>query len=206
VGKLKPDWMKTDIPKETKIKLWRAMKDNPTHKSWQQSIAKNSKLFTEDEDEYVRTSYETYTALKNEVEEMPLNEVLSLSQDLQDWIVEIRSELKEEIDNKNKQEKPENWIEAHKAKTDEYPPLSKSLAKTVQNYTPGEPVHKGLIPTAVTWGQVLRLQRTPNLYKKWQELVTWLGYDSDELEQQAYAQAPPVGRKSTGLIHKRKTS
>ena len=98
MSKLKPKWIKTDIPKDTKVKLWRIMKDNPTYESWQLYIGKHPELFTKDEGQYIRMSRDTYKRLQDEVKAMPCSEVLSLPKDLQDWIVEIRPDLKQELE------------------------------------------------------------------------------------------------------------
>jgi hypothetical protein len=73
MAKLKPKWMKTDIPKDVKIKLWRIMKDNPTYKSWERAIRGKSyttaqdKLFTEDELEFINMSRDAYKALQHTI-------------------------------------------------------------------------------------------------------------------------------------------
>jgi len=97
--KLKPEWVKTDIPKRIKIKLWRIMKDNPTYKSWEEAIVGKSytsaqdKLFASDELKYIKMGSDTYRALKYEIMHMPLEEVLSLPADLQSWVKQLRPEL-----------------------------------------------------------------------------------------------------------------
>ena len=91
MGKLKPNWQKTDIPKHIKIELWQAMKGNPTLTSWQQAIA--NMHFVEPDDKHVKTSYDTYISLKKEVKLMPLEEVETLPQDLQQWILQLRPDL-----------------------------------------------------------------------------------------------------------------
>jgi hypothetical protein len=93
--KLKPKWMKTDIPKDTKIKLWRIMRDNPNYNAWQQGIARVRYEFDEKEDKYIRLSRYTYKSLQAEVSLMPIEEVCSLPYDLQIWIQELRPELGE---------------------------------------------------------------------------------------------------------------
>ena len=92
--KLKANWVKTDIPKHVKIRLWLAMKDNPTYQSWQQSTAGGD--FEESDDKYVRLSYETYKSLKDEIIQMPLEEVGTLPLELQSWILALRPDLKKE--------------------------------------------------------------------------------------------------------------
>lgn len=100
--KLKPYWVLTDIPKKTKIKLWRLMKDNPTYKSWEGAIVgkhqmkKEDEVFTEDELEFIKMSVDTYERLKKEILLMPLREVETLPEDLQHWIFALPDLKREE--------------------------------------------------------------------------------------------------------------
>jgi hypothetical protein len=94
MGKLKADWQKTDIPKHVKIQLWLAMKDNTTHTSWQQAVARIA--FEESDKWYVSTTYDTYKALKQEIESMPREEIDTLPDELRAWIYSIRKGLKSE--------------------------------------------------------------------------------------------------------------
>jgi len=102
MSKLKSPWVITDIPKTTKVKLWRLMKDNPTYKSWEKAIVGKSyttdrdKIFTGAELDFMKMSKDTYNSLKKEVMLMPLKEVNTLPSDLQNWIFELRPDLKEE--------------------------------------------------------------------------------------------------------------
>lgn len=96
MSKLKPGWVKTDIPKDIKIKLWRLMKDNPTYDAWLVGIASHD--FDEKEDRYIRTSRDTHQRLQQEVMLMPPEEALSLPSDLQSWMVQIRPDLKEDLE------------------------------------------------------------------------------------------------------------
>lgn len=89
MGKLKPYWTKTDIPKSIKVKLWLAMKDNPTLESWQQAIAKMD--FEKSDDKYIKTSYDTYRNLKDEIKSMPKEEIDTLHHELRVWVYSIRS-------------------------------------------------------------------------------------------------------------------
>ena len=93
MSKLKPKWVKTDIPREIKIKLWRVMKDNPTFTAWQQYIAKHTELFTNSESNYVPYSRDTYKRLQQEIREMPLDEIHLLPDDLQVWIKGLRPDV-----------------------------------------------------------------------------------------------------------------
>ncbi|MFC1980035.1 hypothetical protein ACFLVS_04180 [Chloroflexota bacterium] len=90
MSKLKPKWVKTDIPSEIKIKLWQVMKDNPTFVAWHEHIARNSQLFTESEMKYVPYSRDTYKKLQQEIIEMPLDEIRLLPNDLQVLIKGIK--------------------------------------------------------------------------------------------------------------------
>ena len=99
MAKLKPEWVKTDIPKNTKVKLWRIMKDNPTYRSWEEAIVGKShttaqdKLFANDELKYIKMSMDTRNALQYEIMHMPAEEMESLPADLQSWVKQLRPEL-----------------------------------------------------------------------------------------------------------------
>jgi len=78
------------------------MKDNPTYRSWEKAIIGKSqttgedKLFADNESKYLRISRDTYKSLKQEIMDMPPDEVASLPQDLQNWIRQLRPDLKRE--------------------------------------------------------------------------------------------------------------
>ncbi len=93
MAKLKPSWMKTDLPKETKIKLWRVMIGCPTYDAWDKAIARNAEQFDKEEYKWLPRSRPTYKALQDEIREMPLEELISLPADLQVWIQSLRPEL-----------------------------------------------------------------------------------------------------------------
>ena len=95
MAKLKPQWMKTDIPRDTKIKLWRPMRTNPTYAAWQRWIDTHREIFEKDEDQFSPSSRDLYKALQDEIREMPIEEVLELPSDIQVWIRELRPELVE---------------------------------------------------------------------------------------------------------------
>ncbi len=91
MGKLKAEWQRTDIPEPVKVKLWLAMKENTSHPSWQQAVARME--FSQEEEKYVRTSYDTYRALKQEIRLMPVSVVEALdNQELRRWILSVRLE------------------------------------------------------------------------------------------------------------------
>jgi len=95
MAKLKPQWMKTDIPRDTKIKLWRPMRTNPTYATWQRWIDAHPEIFEKDEDQFSPSSRDLYKALQDEIREMPIEEVLELPSDIQVWIRELRPDVAE---------------------------------------------------------------------------------------------------------------
>ncbi|MDD5094337.1 MAG: hypothetical protein PHV74_08175 [Dehalococcoidia bacterium] len=89
--KLKAPCTTTDIPKHIKIELWRIMKDNSTYNHWGKAIARAKTL-----DQYANdfsATKDNYQRLKKELELMPLYEVDTLPDDLQQWIKDVRPEL-----------------------------------------------------------------------------------------------------------------
>jgi hypothetical protein len=97
VGKRRPDWQKTNIPKNTKIKLWRIMKDNPTFDARTRHIANHPDTFTSDEHKFIPMSRDTYQQLQREIDKMPLTEVRTLPEELQVWIKGLRPNLRKEL-------------------------------------------------------------------------------------------------------------
>ena len=98
MSKLKLGWQKTIAPKHIKVELYRVIRDNKTQPSREQAVAKLFETFTEEDQAYVRNSRYSFNGLTDEITNMPAYEVLSLPQDLQDWIIEIRSDLKEKLE------------------------------------------------------------------------------------------------------------
>lgn len=94
MSKLKPSWVKTDIPKGIKVKFWEVMMDNPTHVSFLGYLNKHSTEFPDEIKRYFPLSPQTYKKLKDEILQMPLKEVDTLSIKLQSWILELRPDLK----------------------------------------------------------------------------------------------------------------
>ena len=118
MGNLKANWDQTNIPKETKIKLFRIMKDCKTYTDRNAYITKHEELF--DEEEHKRCivySRDTFSALESEVEQMPFYEVMTLPDDLRDWILdlrpELRKDLKEDAEVKARQAYIEKKLEEH---------------------------------------------------------------------------------------------
>ena len=99
MAKSKPPWVKTNIPKEIKIKLWRVMRDNPTYTQLQCYVTNFPDIFTESEYKYLGIdrdakdsnygqliSRDTYKALQNEIKGMPLRDVVDLPKELHNWV------------------------------------------------------------------------------------------------------------------------
>lgn len=91
--KTKPKWVKTDIPKDIKIKLWRIMRNNPTYDAWSKDLAKRD--FDENEEKFIPRSRDSYKALQDEIKQMPIAAVRELPFDIQVWIRELRPEIAE---------------------------------------------------------------------------------------------------------------
>lgn len=84
----KPKWQKTNVPKRIKIILWGIMKDNPTQNAREQAIARLK--FGKEDDKWIRTSRDTFRALKAELIEMPESELETLPLDIREWTKGIR--------------------------------------------------------------------------------------------------------------------
>lgn len=104
MGKLKTPWVKTDIPKSVKVKLWHLMKDNPTFDTFHGQVSKHfDEIFAETakkegrEEKYGSLSRDTYNGLKYEIMHMPIEEVRSLPSDLKVWVEGLRTDLQEEL-------------------------------------------------------------------------------------------------------------
>lgn len=94
MGKLKPSWVKTDIPKGIKIKYhWKAIMEAPTYQGWQQALARME--WQAEDMKYARVSWDTYVRLKKEIEEMPDFELDTLPPELKSWILSARKPLAE---------------------------------------------------------------------------------------------------------------
>lgn len=135
MGKLKPDWVRTDIPKDIKIKLWSLMIDNPTYGSWERAIVGEShtgdqdELFANDELKYIKMSRDTYNALQYEIMHMPLEDVISLPPDLQSWVMQLRPGLGSEKHPRRKVEVTEMTSLSEKYLIDHYQKLHKVLER-----------------------------------------------------------------------------
>jgi len=102
MAKLKPWWAKTDIPKDIRVKLWRIMRDNPTFDTFHGQVSKKfDEIFmgvSKKETKYGSLSRDTYNALKNEIMHMPVGDVAALPLDLQGWVIELRPEMEEDLE------------------------------------------------------------------------------------------------------------
>lgn len=95
--RLKPGWLKTDIPKPVRIELYRIIRDYPTRSAQQQAVA-GSEALEKLEKQFGETpnSADTFKRLAQEVRTMPPSEVASLPMDLQRWMVELRPGLRDD--------------------------------------------------------------------------------------------------------------
>jgi len=99
LGKFKPKWQKTNIPKDIKIILWRVMRDNPVFPKEKRDQAIPLLILNKETEERLHVpSRDTWKSLQEELNEMPIEEVTSLPQDLQDWISQLRPDLKHRND------------------------------------------------------------------------------------------------------------
>lgn len=74
------------------------MIDNATYSAWELDIARHADLFDEEEARHIHMSPSTYRRLQDEIWEMPQSELPTLPEDIQDWIVELRPEIKAGLD------------------------------------------------------------------------------------------------------------
>ncbi len=72
------------------------MRDNPTHRSFMGYLSKHPTEFPDDIEHYFPLSPQRYKKLKDEVIQMPLEEVDTLPIELQSWILALRPALKKE--------------------------------------------------------------------------------------------------------------
>ena len=87
--KLKPRWVKTNIPTDIKVKYhWKAMVGRMTYEAWQQAMA--SMDWEEADRKWYRDSRDTYKSLQDEIWEMPSHEIEALPPDLKSWIKDVR--------------------------------------------------------------------------------------------------------------------
>jgi hypothetical protein len=207
--KLKASYIKTNIAKPVKIELFRIMRDYQTESNREQAVARSmelqelSKIFGQ-----VPLSPDTFRRLKTEIKEMPLSEVSSLPKDLQVWMVEIRPDLKQELEKQGLQqiEKLVNWIDDHRLKHNELPLIPDFMAPMVEDYLPGARVSKGMKlkkapPSAQFWCQEL----LPSQRDKVLQLVEWLGQNREDY-QEMIKRHIPGSPSPIRIVPKRKAS
>ena len=173
--KLKASYIKTNIAKPVKLELFRIMRDYHTQQDREQAAARSKEI--QDLSQVFKSvpiSRDTFKRLESEINEMPFSEVLSLPKDLQDCILELRPDLKQELEKQRlkQTEQPANCIDDHLAKYGELPIIPESVSKVVVNYSPGARVSKNMelsIPSAQWWNGLLPSQREQIL-----QTVDWL--------------------------------
>lgn len=181
MSKLKQPWVKTAIPKALKIELFRVMRDNPTQKAREVAVANSEAIESLEKllDTQAPISRDTFKRLKSEITGMPYSEVLLLPKDLQDWILELRPDLKQELGKQEieQSKKPTNWIDDHRLKQGELPLIPDWLAPIVIGYSQGIRVSKEmkLSHSPPYWDNLKPSQR-----KQLLQLVEWLGQDKDD--------------------------
>ncbi len=183
---VKPSHVKTNIAKPVKTELFRIMRDNPNQTDREIAVAKSEVIKQYSESTIARgkrkagipTSRDTFRRLEKEILEMPYDEILSLPKDLQDWIIEI-PEWKGKLEKQGLRqiEEPVNWIDDHRLKHNELPPIPDFMAPLVVDYSPGARVSKGmkLSHSPPYWDNL-----KPSQQKQVLQLVEWLGQDKDD--------------------------
>jgi len=143
----KLSWIRTTIPERTKIKLWRLMIANTTYPGWCMAIDAEHNKYQEREDtasrndiesysvfdrfdiKFVASSRETYNLLYEEIMQMPLDFVIKLPPDLQDWVKQLRPELEAEKYPRRKTEVTEMTSLSEKYLIEHYQKLRKLLQR-----------------------------------------------------------------------------
>ena len=143
----KLSWIRTTIPERTKIKLWRLMIGNTTYPGWYMAIDAEHNKYQEWEDtasrndiesysvfdrfdiKFVASSRETYNLLYEEIMQMPLDFVIKLPPDLQDWVKQLRPELEAEKYPRRKTEVTEMTSLSEKYLIEHYQKLRKLLQR-----------------------------------------------------------------------------
>ena len=119
---VKPSHVKTNIAKPIKTELFRIMRDNPNQTDREIAVGKSEVIKQYNElimalgkrKAGIPTSRDTFKRLEREIKEMPLSEVLLLPKDLQDWIIEIRPHLKQDLERKRVEDSLEPTMLASK--------------------------------------------------------------------------------------------
>ena len=210
---VKPSHVKTNIAKPVKTELFRIMRDNPNQTDREIAVAKSEviKQYSKSimalgkRKAGIPTSRDTFRRLEKEILEMPYDEVLSLSKDLQDWIIKI-PEWKGKLEKQGLRqiEEPVNWIDDHRLKHNELPPIPDFMAPLVVDYLPGARVSKEMKlkkapPSAQFWCQEL----LPSQRDKVLQLVEWLGQNREDY-QEMIKRHIPGSPSSIRIVPKRK--
>jgi uncharacterized protein DUF5679 len=90
-----PIWIQAEIPRSTRIKLWRIIRDHQTYSGWNKAIEQAGDLFSAEEYNRLPKDREALNLLRKEVTGMALRDVTSLPWDLQQWVFSLRPDLDE---------------------------------------------------------------------------------------------------------------
>jgi hypothetical protein len=91
---------------------------------------------------------------------------------------------------------PENWIEAHKAKTGGLPSLPDNLVLLFENYSPGQPISKAMkpkTPSGQHWNKLSSKEQ-----KQWRQVIEWLGEDPEDYLEDMRKMFPRKSPKGPG--------
>lgn len=129
--------MKTDIPKKIKIELWRLMRDNPTYDAFGLELGEHyDQIFARfikaagrrDFAKYKSMKRDTYRALKHEIQEMPVADVVTLPHDLQGWVIQLRPDMAWQLEEYLDELTPEERLALGYTPTLVFDPVKKSEA------------------------------------------------------------------------------
>jgi len=90
-----PIWIQSEVPRATKIKLWRIIRDNRTYSGWIKGIERTRDQFSEEELNRLPRDRDVLYQLREEITGMPARDVAQLPWDLQQWVYSLRPELEE---------------------------------------------------------------------------------------------------------------
>jgi len=132
--KLKASFVKTNIAKPVKLEMFRIMRDYHTQQDREKAVARSkeidnlSQVFNS-----MHISRDTFKRLESEINEMPFNEVLSLPKDLQDWIIEIRPGLEQDLEKQRHEQSSKSPITS--SSTPIFIPKRKIKSRTIEAKT-----------------------------------------------------------------------
>jgi hypothetical protein len=90
-----PIWIQAEIPRSTRIKLWRIIRDHQAYPEWNKAIEQSGDLFSAEEYHRLPKDREALNLLKKEIIGMELRDVTKLPWDLQQWVFSLRPDLDE---------------------------------------------------------------------------------------------------------------